>query len=190
MSNSKTKHSLPRAIQLAHQLVSERLGSGDTAVDATVGNGHDTLFLAKLVGNQGAVIGFDVQEQAISGTRQKTKDLAQVQLHLAGHETIGNVHSEAIQVAMFNLGYLPRADKQVITRSDTTIRALDSILPLLNKQGIITLVIYTGHDGGMDEADSIHSWAETLDQTEFTVAEYRFLNQRNSPPHLVVIERK
>ena len=58
----KLEHVEGSLIELAHKVISERVKAGDTVVDATIGNGHDTLFLAKCVGMKGRVIGFDVQD--------------------------------------------------------------------------------------------------------------------------------
>lgn len=184
-----SKH-LPRAIQFSHELITQRLTTGAIAVDATVGNGHDTLFLANLVGESGTVIGFDVQQQAIETTREKTANLPQVQLHHQGHETIADVYTGPINAAIFNLGYLPGADKQIITQPDTTIRAIDAILSQLTPKGLVCIILYTGHDGGMQEAESIHQWSEQLQQETYTAVTYQFINQKNNPPHLLAIEKK
>jgi len=181
---------LPTATTLAHQLVGDRLVPGDTAVDATVGNGHDTVFLASLVGSNGRVIGFDVQAAAIEQTAQRTGSLRQVVLHEAGHERIGQFVEGPIQAFMFNLGYLPGSDKTVTTLPHTTIEALRLASARLESGGIITIALYTGHAGGQDEADAVTDWARRLPQDSFTVSRYQFLNQENSPPHLVCVGRR
>lgn len=183
------KH-LPRAVQLAHHIVQARLNSGEVAVDATVGNGHDTVFLAKIVGEGGHVAGFDIQETAIKSTAERTEHLPQVCLYHAGHENIDRHLNEAPKAAMFNLGYLPGADKEIITREHTTIAALQQLSSRLVGNGVITIVLYTGHEGGSEEAQAVVEWCATLDQSQFTVVEYGFVNQKNSPPSLIAIERK
>lgn len=181
---------LPRAIQLAHILIKSRLSAGDLAIDATVGNGHDTLFLAKLVGEKGRVIGFDIQESAIKNTVNKTTDLPQVTLHHAGHERLSEFVPDPIKAAMFNLGYLPGAGKAIITEPQTTLTALNAVSEQLIVNGMVTVVLYTGHEGGPEEASAVKKWAGDLDQTAFSVIEYGFLNQKNSPPTLIAIEKK
>lgn len=183
------KH-LARAIQLSHELLTQRLSAGDTVVDATIGNGHDTVFLANLVGETGSVLGFDVQQQAIESTGEKTKDLRQVQLFHQGHEHIGSVYSGEIDAAIFNLGYLPGTDKQIVTQAETTITAIDAILTQLKPRGLICIILYTGHEGGNSEANTINEWAANLDQKEYTAITYQFINQKNNPPYLLAIERK
>lgn len=181
---------LPRSVALAQALVESRLGQGGRAVDATVGNGYDTRFLADLVGVEGMVVGFDIQAEAIAGTREKTASCPQVRLIHDGHENVLDHVEDGIDAAMFNLGYLPRFDKSVITRPETTVAALKGILSRLVAGGIITIVLYTGHEGGAEEAAAVGQWVEGLDQDEFSAIEYRFINQRNSPPSLIAIERK
>lgn len=184
-----SKH-LPRAVQLAHLLIRSRLNEGDSAVDATVGNGHDTLFLAKLVGPTGTVTGFDVQEIAIRTTAEKTANLPRINLHQTGHENAEQYIETPVKAVMFNLGYLPGAEKQIITRPGTTLQALDVFTRNLAENGIITIVLYTGHEGGPEEAAEIRQWCSQLDQTIYTVIEYGFVNQKNAPPSLIAIESK
>jgi predicted methyltransferase len=181
---------LPRAIQLAQHIVRGRVAAGDWVVDATVGNGHDTLFLANLVGADGKVLGFDIQETAIQTTRAKTMDLPQVQLFLLGHEKAGSYIEQPLRAAMFNLGYLPGTDKQIVTQPQTTLAALDQLATSLLARGVITIILYTGHCGGAEEAAAVKAWCRDLDQTLYTVIEYGFVNQINTPPSLIVIEKK
>ncbi len=185
----KSPH-LPKATELAHQLIRERVLQDDHVIDATVGNGHDTLFLAKCVGNNGAVTGFDIQAQAISKAESVLADHSNVTLYQKDHGEIATIVQTPIKAAMFNLGYLPSGDKNVITQSSSTIPALSACTELLLPGGIITIVIYTGHDGGKAESDAVSEWCSKLIQSEFSVAQYQFINQINHPPHLIAIERK
>jgi len=182
--------SLPRAVQLAHEIVSSRIAPGDTAVDATLGNGHDTLFLAKLVGQRGRVIGFDIQKAALESTREKIPEGVSVDLHLESHSRMSDLISDPVAAVMFNLGYLPSADKSVITSAESTVPALEAAAGLLKPGGVITVVAYTGHTGGPEEQGSVQQWCECLPQSDFTVAHYAFLNQANNPPELFAIEKK
>ena len=176
-------------MELAHFLVSSRLGPGDAAVDATVGNGHDTDFLAGQVGPAGTVLGFDLQEDAIRAARKKTEGASQVRLICGGHENLSAHLEFSPNAAMFNLGYLPGGDKSIVTRAETTIAALDQLCAALAKGGIITVVLYTGHPGGNEEAEAVRFWASSLDQNAFCVFYYQFLNRKNSPPSLIAIEK-
>jgi len=181
---------LPRATQLAHELIFSCLSAGDTAVDATAGNGHDTRFLADCVGTEGKVHAFDIQEEAISQTRNRCANLPQVLLHHSGHERINEYVKHPIQAAMFNLGYLPKGDKSKVTLPETTLMAVESCLEHLSPGGRITIVLYTGHSGGKNEALAVRAALQSLNQEDFTVAQYGFLNQAHSPPELLVVERR
>lgn len=184
---------LPRATELAHRFLTEILKSGDRCIDATVGNGYDTAFLARAVGESGQVFGFDVQPEAIESTRARleTEGLAdRAILFQECHSRIADLVEGEVRAVMFNLGYLPGGDKEVITQSETTLAALQSASESLAPGGRLTVVVYPGHAGGDAEADAVESWAGSLEQEKFGVASYRFLNQANSPPFLIVVERR
>lgn len=143
-------------------LMSRVIAPGDIAVDATVGNGVDTRFLSRQVGPDGRVFGFDIQRRALDETRRRlTQDEAHdnVTLIHAGHEAMAeHLPAEAVgRVAgvMFNLGYLPSSVESVITRPETTCAAIDAALAVLRPGGVASLVVYTGHPGGEDEARAV-----------------------------------
>jgi tRNA A58 N-methylase Trm61 len=163
---------LPRVTELAHLLVERCLKPGDRAIDATVGNGHDTLFLARLVGPGGRVDGFDLQTAAIERTRIKTSELPQVRLHAMGHERIGELVAGPVDAVMFNLGYLPSGDKSVITLPSSTLPALESSAKLLGGGGILTVVVYPGHEGGAEEAEAVTRWFQNLRRECYRVVHF------------------
>lgn len=169
------------------------LSEGDIVVDATMGNGYDTRYLAQKIGENGFVYSFDVQEEAIKSTKKKLeKENLQdrVQLILDGHENMDKYINKEVSCVLFNLGYLPRAKHMIITKPDTTIRAIEHSLKLLKPHGIISVAIYTGHPGGEEEKNSIYEFIKELNQSEFNVLECGFINQINNPPQLVLIEKK
>ncbi|MBS5787409.1 MAG: class I SAM-dependent methyltransferase [Clostridioides difficile] len=169
------------------------INSGDTVVDATMGNGHDTKYLAEAVGSNGYVYSFDIQKSAIESTRkllEKTNLDKNVKLVYDGHENILDYVSEEISCVLFNLGYLPRANHDIITKPETTIKALEGSLQLLKPNGVVCIAIYTGHAGGLEERNAIYTFAKNLSQEEYNVLECKFLNQVNNPPQLIMIEKK
>lgn len=178
---------MKRPLEIAHDFLAQVITQEDIVVDATMGNGHDTLFLAKLAKQ---VYAFDIQEQALEKTSQRLQeaDLTNAELILQGHETVDQFVKE-VKAAIFNLGYLPSADKNIITKPQTTIEALDKLCQMLVKGGRIAIMIYYGHEGGDIERDAVMDFVSHLPQEEYTAAIYRTLNQINNPPFLVMIEK-
>jgi SAM-dependent methyltransferase len=186
-------------LSFAQQLISQRVQPGDCVADATLGNGVDALFLAKLVGSRGHVYGFDIQQQAIDLTwvrlRKELPDASSfVHLSLCSHANMESVipveHRGSLGAITFNLGYLPGADMATITRQESTLPALESSLRLLRKGGILTIVLYTGHEGGQQEADAVECWASQLQPMSYQVLRYQFANYLNHPPYLLAVEKR
>lgn len=178
---------MKRPLEMAHDFLSQVITKDDVVVDATMGNGHDTLFLAKLAKQ---VYAFDIQEQALEKTQDRLNEagLENVQLILDGHQHV-NQYVETLKAAIFNLGYLPTADKSIITKPHTTIEALEKLCQMLVKGGRIAIMIYYGHEGGDIERDAVMDYVSQLPQQEYTATIYRTLNQINNPPFLVMIEK-
>ncbi|APB71976.1 methyltransferase domain-containing protein [Paenibacillus polymyxa] len=187
-------------LSYAHQLVAARVQPGDTAIDATVGTGADTLFLAKAAGKRGRVYGFDIQQEALHCARRRLEEnaspsLAEVSLLLQDHEqmreAVPDMLHGKVAAVMFNLGYLPSegADPTVITHTDSTLVALDAALQLLRPRGILTAVLYPGHAGGSEEAEAVLQWASALPVSSGQSIIYRQL-QRAASPYVVAIEKK
>ncbi len=178
---------MKRPLEMAHDFLAQVITQEDIVVDATMGNGHDTLFLAKLAKQ---VYSFDIQKQALEKTSQRLQEagLTNVELLLQGHETVDQFVRE-VKAAIFNLGYLPSADKSIITQPQTTLEALDKLCHMLVKGGRIAIMIYYGHEGGDIEKDAVMDFVSQLPQQEYTATIYRTLNQINNPPFLVMIEK-
>lgn len=187
---------LDRVLPYAHQLLQKSISQGDIAIDATMGNGHDTLFLANLVGDNGKVYSFDIQEEAYQSTLTKLKQVeyTNVSLHLCGHqhilETVSKQDQGNVAGAIFNLGYLPGGDKSIVTRAETTIQAIEQLLQILKSEGIIVLVIYHGHQEGAIERDILLEYVKNIDQKEANVLQYQFINGINHPPFIIAIEKR
>ena len=185
---------LHSAMRYSHKLLSDVLSEGDVAVDATVGNGHDTLFLSQKVKANGHVFGFDIQELAIHNTTQRLveNNATNVTLFHTGHENIGEYLADDVKIkgAIFNLGYLPTSDKKIITTFDTTKIALEWICHHLKDEGRCVVVLYYGHPGGNEEKEEVLAFASKLPQEQYQVMTYQFINQRNCPPICLCIEKK
>lgn len=179
-------------VTVSHLNLRMFLQPGDRAVDATCGNGGDTLLLAELVGPQGRVWGFDIQQQAITTTRQKLDDAglgSQVELLQCGHEEIAYRIVGPLQAVTFNLGYLPGSDRAIITRPETTVTALRQSLELLAPGGIIAVTVYPGHSGGVIEQRSVDDWASGLDPRSCHVWRMSQLNVATDAPYFILVQR-
>lgn len=166
---------------------------GDVVIDATMGNGYDTVYLGNLVGETGKVYAFDVQEEAVKSTRKKVErdDMtSRVELILDGHENLDKYVKENVSCVVFNLGYLPRAKHVVITKPDTTLQAIKKSLDLLKPNGIVSIAAYIGHEGGLEEKNYICEYLNNLDQKQYNVLHMEFTNQINNPPQLILVEKK
>jgi len=185
-------------LSFAHTIVRDRVRPGDIAVDATMGNGHDTLFLARLVGDAGHVYAFDIQEAALANTAERlassglpsSRCTLLLDDHAAMAERLPASAVGEVSAVMFNLGYLPGADHTVVTRTASTLKALEAALAVLRVGGAVTVVVYPGHEGGADEAAAVEAWAAALDQSRYQSMAYRFLNQRNAPPYVIAVEKR
>lgn len=181
-------------INFSHHLLEESVEEGELVIDATCGNGNDTLYLSKLVGDNGNVLAFDIQDQAMEVTDQLLIDnnRSNVTLIQESHENIDDFldEKEVIGGAIFNLGYLPKGDKSVITKGQSTIIALNTILKHLRPGGIVVLVVYHGHDGGKLEKEEVLKHVINLNQKDYNVLRYGFINQKNNPPFVLAIQKK
>jgi predicted methyltransferase len=188
---------IKKVLQYAKFLLEEFVCEGDIVIDATVGNGHDTLFLANLVGDKGKVYGFDVQEPAIKKTTERLNEnnvLNRVTLLHKSHEFIDNLlndeHKERIKATIFNLGYLPGSDKTITTNSESTIKAINAAINNTVSGGIVILVIYPGHAEGLIESEDIKDYLSDFSQDIGHILQYGFINQQNNPPYILAIEKK
>jgi len=165
------------------------------AVDATVGNGYDTLFLAHRVGPRGKVLGFDVQKAALAGARELLKFVGSLDRVSLIHDSHSRLEDHlppgaTIQAAMFNLGYLPRGNRQIITRGDTTVAALRAILDHLAARGRVTLLAYRGHAGGPEEYTELRLFLEQLPGDAWHVEELISNSDSPTAPRLFRIKKK
>lgn len=186
--------SLP-LVQQAHAALGEILAGGDIAIDATVGNGHDTLFLARAVGEGGTVYGFDIQEAALDTAYRRLQEervARRVSLYHAGHEAMAVVLPESVQgrvkAVMFNLGYLPGGEKRRTTGINTTLAALEQARSLLAPGGAISVLAYTGHPGGREEAEAVRRWAAGLSPDQYR-AMSTVPDERRSAPEWLLVAR-
>ncbi len=184
---------LRSARQLAADAQRRILREGDTAVDCTLGNGHDTCYLASLVGETGRVIGFDLQPDAVARTEERLREaglLERCELRCAGHERIAEFVTRPVRCIVFNLGWLPGGDKSVTTLWPTTRRAVTDALSLLAPMGLLTLCAYPGHAAGEEELRGLRELLASLRPQDFNVLHQRFLNAGPGAPECFLVQRQ
>ena len=144
-----------RLTEKVHHILTNHLKEGDRAIDATSGNGYDTLFLAGQVGSSGKVIAIDIQDCAIQSTRERLESaglIDRVRLvsedHATALEKLIEANREKVAAVTFNLGYLPGSDKSIQTRAESTEQALATSIQLLSPGGYLCVTAYRGHSGG------------------------------------------
>lgn len=174
---------------IAQQRVAAVLQPGDTAIDATVGNGFDTTFLADTVTATGRVVGFDIQASALNATRQRlaSKGHHNVSLIEQSHELMDEVvDAQSAMAVMFNLGYLPRSDHRIITKAESTRRAIRAGFRVLKAGGVMTILSYRGHEGGPEEFEAVQQLL-SQDASDYDLERINSIPAKANSPVLYVI---
>ncbi len=177
-----------------HSFLKQQVKPGDLCMDATMGNGNDTLLLCQLAGPSGHCIAFDIQEEALLHTKAlleaNSVPGSSYTLLLKSHEHLSTyAKPESVSCIVFNLGYLPSGDHMLATRSDSTLTAIEQGLSLLKKGGIMTICIYSGGDSGFEERDAVLNYLKGLSPKQFLVIVSQYYNRPKNPPIPVLVIR-
>ncbi len=177
---------------LHKHFILEHLSEGDVAVDFTMGNGNDTLFLSRTVGESGRVYAFDIQEEALASTRAHLTTNGAPEnytLICASHHRVKEFVSEPVKAGVFNLGYLPRSGRKTVTTMlETTRPAVEAAIELLAPDGVLIVAIYPGHEEGALEGDALREYFKTLSRFRVCCSEFHILNSPTSP-YFYLIEK-
>ena len=177
---------------LHKHFIMEHIKEGDTVVDFTMGNGNDTLFLSKAVGERGRVYAFDIQEEALISTRAHLEANGAPEnytLICASHHRVKEFVNEPIKAGMFNLGYLPRSGKKAVTTMrETTMPAVEAAIELLAPDGVLIVAIYPGHEEGALEGEMLREYFSGLSKYRICPSEFKILNSPTSP-YFFLIEK-
>ena len=179
-------------LELQKHFILTHLKAGDIAVDFTMGNGHDTEFLSKTVGEQGHVFAFDVQEQALASTSEHLRTSGcpdNYTLILDSHHRVKEYVDVPIKAGMFNLGYLPGSDKSITTMRKTTLPAIEAAISLMDRDAVLSVAVYPGHAEGEAEGKMICEYLFSLSRHKVCATQIRILNSPTSP-FFIVIETK
>ena len=168
----------------------KHLKEGDVVVDFTMGNGNDTLFLSKAVGESGKVYAFDIQEDALTSTKAHLEENGAPEnytLICASHHRVKEFVNEPINAGMFNLGYLPRSGRKALTTMrQTTMPAVEAAIELLAPDGVLIVAIYPGHEEGALEGEMLREYFKTLSKYRICPSEFKILNSPTSPYFFIV----
>jgi len=179
------------ALSVAHHFLRERVSPGQFIIDATAGNGGDTMFLCELMEGQGKILAFDIQQEAVRRTRERLAeagygDIAEV--ICCGHEHMGEyAQAETVDGIVFNFGWLPGGDHDIFTKKESSVAAIKAGLELLKPGGFMSLCVYYGRNNGYTERDAILELMERVDSRRYTVLQIGFPNRKNDPPFPIFI---
>ena len=178
---------LKNSVELSKLYLKNYIKSGDIVADMTCGNGHDTLFLSEIVGENGFIYAFDIQKSAIESTKVLLSGFENLKLINDGHQNLDEYITGEIDAFVFNLGYLPKGDHNIKTDPENTIAAIEKSMLKLKKTGIIVISIYHGGDSGFHERDELLKYFKRLNPKKYNVILHDYINKPNNPPLLAVI---
>ena len=180
------------AVQAALGFVAPALAQAGCVLDATAGNGHDTLFLCQSTPPGCRVFAIDIQPAAIRSATELIKKNGygeKVRWICDDHASILDHIEGNIDVAVFNLGYLPGHDHALTTSPESLAPALKGVLAVLADGGRIAIVAYPGHVPGQVEIAFLEDFLAKLPQERFVATRLSFINQRNWPAILYTITK-
>ncbi len=187
---------LHHAVSFQHIIWDDVLPTANFIIDATCGNGHDLLYISQHLSPKAKLIAIDIQPEAIKNSQKRIELEGKnktIDYYCSSHDDIlsnADIITNNIDLLIFNLGYLPRGNHQLMTQSTTTIRALDIALPLLSTNGVITIVSYPGTEEGAQENQDVANYLSSINQKEYHISCWTPLNQVNQPPILYIIRRR
>lgn len=182
-----------QGVEFSHWLFNNYLENNKILIDATCGNGKDTLFLADKLDKQGKLYAFDIQKEAIEKTKMLIEEKEyniNIEYINDGHEKLDEYVDETVNGIIYNLGFLPGSNKEIKTEEDTTITSLNKSLDIIAEGGLIVIVIYSEHEGGSKEKEAVMNYTSKLNYKKYNVLHYNFINQKKTPPEVVAIKKR
>lgn len=172
-------------LDMQKEFLLTHLRPGDVAVDFTMGNGHDTVFLSKTVGPEGKVYAFDIQQRALDKTRENLAVSGcpdNWELILASHDRAPEFVKEKIRAGVFNLGYLPGSGNKALTTARvTTLPAVENAIGMLGEDSILIVAVYPGHPEGAAEGEALLEYLSSVSRFKYTIAQIKIVNSPTSP---------
>lgn len=185
---------LRNAVSVSHLIVQHYIDDAQVIVDMTCGNGHDTEFLARHMKGEAILYAFDIQQAAIEATKKRLAegglDSPRIHIQCGSHEELLEKLEENPDIIVFNLGYLPKGDHSLHTKTEITVKAIGIGLHKISKNGIIIVAAYPGTEAGRDESEAVRDLLGSLPQQQFHVSKWLPLNEVNEPPVLYMIQKR
>lgn len=184
-------------LKLAKNYWKNFLKKGDIAIDATLGNGNDSLFLAKLllIRDKGRLYCFDIQKEALVKSKNylnknlKKENFKNITFFLDSHEDFKKMIDTKVNLIVYNLGYLPRSDKTITTKVKSTLLSLKSAFKILDDKGAVSIMCYPGHPEGQKEEIALLDYLKKIDNKKFSISYHKWLNKEKAPS-FIWIEKK
>lgn len=172
-------------LDLAHSYWKRLVQAGDLLIDATCGNGHDTLALASL--QPRLLYAFDIQSQALESAQKRLEKESSIRfIHGCHSQFPPEIASASVKLIVYNLGYLPGGDKETTTQSSTTLESVSKALDLIMPGGAISITCYPGHAEGAREEAALLFFAEQLDKHMWSCCHHRWINRTQAPSLLLL----
>lgn len=165
------------------------LNKNHVVIDATCGNGHDSLFIAQMLLEplNGKLYCFDIQKKAIETTQDLLKNnlkndvFKNIYFINDSHEDFSKYIKNKVNLVIYNLGYLPNSNKVLTTAADTTLLSLKSALSILDNKGAVSITSYPGHEEGEKEEKALISFLGRLDNSKYSVCHHKWINKEKAP---------
>ena len=176
-------------LSMVHEFLKQHVRPGAVCIDATAGKGRDTALLCRLAGENGRVLAFDIQQEAVDQTRALLEQeglTAEVYLESHAHmEQYAN--AESVDCVVFNFGRLPGGDPHIVTKADSSLQAIDAGLRLLKVGGVMAIALYYGKENGYEEKAAVLEFLRSVDDRRFSVLVCDWANRRGEPPMPIFI---
>jgi hypothetical protein len=112
-------------------------------------------------------------------------------LYQSSHsEMTAHAAEKSITAIMFNLGYLPGENHVTTTKTESTLKALESAMSLIKPHGVISVVCYPGHPEGAEEAGEVESWLSSQTASAWQIAKYAMLGTLKPAPFLLLASKR
>lgn len=170
------------------KIIIDRKKDIKVAADMTVGAGNDSLYILENTKVE-RLYGFDIQKEAEEKAKKLIGEDLRFIFNLASHDQIENYVKENLDLAIYNLGYLPGGNKEITTQYQSTIKSLEKTLSLLNKEGIVILTIYPGHPAGKVESEELEKFLAKIDPKKYAIMKLSYQNRPKNPPYIIVIQK-